>query len=201
VAEGEPVTNGKLAPKGAGAGLPPTIKAGMRAMSVKVNEVIGVAGFVVPGTRVDVLTVFQPGSRTDEQMARVVVSNVEVLTAGTRYDQEEAKKDGKPIQSTVVTLMVTPADAERISLVQARGQIMLALRNPLDAEPTDTKGVQLTSLFNGEIAPSQPAPQRQPAVVRVVRPAPAPAPAPIVPAIYKVETIRAAKRAEEVVTP
>jgi len=88
IVENEPLTESKLAPKEAGAGLPPTITPGMRAMSVKVNEVIGVAGFVVPGTRVDVLTIIEGDNRNDT-MARVVVSNVQVLSAGTRYDQEE----------------------------------------------------------------------------------------------------------------
>jgi pilus assembly protein CpaB len=200
VAENEPLTEGKLAPKEAGVGLPPTITPGMRAMSVKVNEVIGVAGFVVPGTRVDVLTIIQPDKQ--ERMARTVVSNIMVLTSGTRYDQEEVKKDGKPIRSTVVTLMVTPADAERISLAQAEGQLMLALRNPMDTEQSQTTGVRMAGLFGGSPAPSAPAAapvaRRQPAVVKAVAVAPPP---PVVPAIYKVETIRAAKRAEEVVNP
>ena len=107
VAENEPITERKLAPLEAGAGLSPSIPAGMRAMSVKVNEVVGVAGFVVPGTKVDVLVTLRRG---DDSMTRTVVSNVQVLTAGTRYDQEKLK-DGQPIPSTVVTLMVTPEDA------------------------------------------------------------------------------------------
>ena len=78
-------------------------------MSVKVNEVVGVAGFVVPGTKVDVLVTLR---RNEESMTRTVISNVQVLTAGTRYDQEKAK-DGEPIPSTVVTLMVTPRTRKR----------------------------------------------------------------------------------------
>ena len=85
-------------------------------------------------------------------MSRAVVSNVQVLTAGTLYDQEQSK-DGKAIPSTVVTLMVTPEDAERITLAQSSGSIMLALRNPLDIAPTDTKGVRLASLMG---APDDP---------------------------------------------
>ena len=80
--------------------------------TVRVNEVIGVAGFVVPGTRVDVMVILREGQSS---IARVVVSNVQVLTAGTRFDQENAK-NGKPIPSTVVTLLVTPEDSERIAL-------------------------------------------------------------------------------------
>ena len=95
VEENEPLIAAKLAPLEGGAGLPPSIPQGMRAISVKVNEVIGVAGFVVPGTRVDVMVTIR---QQEESMTRVVVSNVQVLTAGTRIDQENAK-DGKPIPS------------------------------------------------------------------------------------------------------
>ena len=201
VVENEPLTENKLAPKEAGAGLPPTIAAGMRAISVKVNEVIGVAGFVVPGTRVDVVVVIAPSENNQDRVSRVVVSNVQVLTSGTRYDQEDARKDGKAIRSTVVTLMVTPVDAERIALAQADGQLMLTLRNPLDVEPTVTPGVRRAVLFSSQPAPASPeAPAaRRPVVRRASAPAPVVAPTPDpVPAIrYKVETIKAAKRTAE----
>jgi pilus assembly protein CpaB len=192
VVENEPLTSTKLASIEAGAGLPPTIATGMRAISVRVNEVIGVAGFVVPGTRVDVVVTI---GKRDDSVSRVIVSNAQVLTAGTKYDQDQAK-DGKPVPSTVVTLLVTPADAERIALASTEGSIMLALRNPLDALPTDTKGTRLASLMG---APD-PAP-----IVKVARgipratPPPAPAPHAPEPSIYAVETIRAAKRVSEVV--
>jgi len=190
VVENEPLTAAKLAPIEAGAGLAPTIATGMRAISVKVNEVIGVAGFVVPGTRVDVVVTI---GRQEESVSRAIVSNAQVLTAGTRYDQEQAK-DGKPIPSTVVTLLVTPSDAERIALASTQGSIMLALRNPLDATATETKGTRMASLMG---AP-EPAP-----VVRVAKGIPKailpPPPPPPQPTIYSVETIRAAKRVSEVV--
>ena len=189
----EPLTDYKLAPTEAGAGLPPSITAGMRAVSVKVNEVIGVAGFVVPGTRVDVMvTLRQEGSR--DSLTRVVVSDVQVLTAGTRYDQAKAR-DGQPIQTSVVTLLVTPGDAERIALAASEGTIMLTLRNPMDRVPTESTGVRTSNLLG---QPPAPAPARAPR--RVVQPpaaAPAPVEAPPVP--YMVETIRGAKRTEEVV--
>ena len=116
----EPLTESKLAPIEAGAGLPPSITEGMRAVSVRVNEVIGVAGFVVPGTRVDVLVTIKPEGE-QRQMTRVVVSDVQVLTAGTRYDQEKAR-DGQPIPTSVVTLLVSPPDAEQIALAASEGQ-------------------------------------------------------------------------------
>ena len=139
-AENEPLTEAKLAAVGSGAGLPPTIPEGMRAISVKVNEVIGVAGFVIPGTRVDVMvTVRRPGNDNTSQ-TRVVLSNVTVLTAGTRFDQERATAEGKAIPTSVVTLLLTPADAEKMTLASEEGRIMLALRNPLDTAPTHTAG-------------------------------------------------------------
>ena len=133
--ENEPITESKLAPLESGAGLPPSIPPGMRAMSVKVDEVVGVAGFVVPGTRVDlVVTVKRRGDGVDEKpMSRTAISNVLVLTAGTRYDQEQGMK-GEPQPATVVTLAVTPEDAERIALAASEGKISLALRNPLDVD-------------------------------------------------------------------
>jgi pilus assembly protein CpaB len=193
VSENEPLTESKLAKVGAGAGLPPTIPPGMRALSVKVNEVVGVAGFVVPGNRVDVLVSINPGQvsgQAGEPVTRVIVSNVQVLTAGTRYDQQEAQ----PIPTSVVTLLLTPEDAERVTLAADEGRIMLTLRNPLDLEPTKTAGVRRGSLFAGDMAPVL---QRPPGPARrapQVQAAPPPAPRP-----YTVETIRAAKRAEETV--
>lgn len=190
VAANEPLTEAKLAPAEAGAGLPPSITLGMRALSVKVNEVIGVAGFAVPGSRVDVIVVL---NQRDDSMARVVVSNVQVLTAGTRYDAEQAK-DGKPIPSSVVTLLVTPEDAERISLASTGGRITLVLRNPLDTVATDTKGVRVASLMGApEPPPVIKAVQGQ--KTRVAPPKPAPAPV----KVYSVEAFRGAKRSEEVV--
>ncbi|HJZ77044.1 MAG TPA: Flp pilus assembly protein CpaB [Vicinamibacterales bacterium] len=193
VAENEPLTEAKLAPLGAGGGLPPTIPEGMRAISVKTNEVVGVAGFVIPGTRVDVLVVVGKGAK-EEAISRAVVSNVQVLTAGSRFDQEKAKAEGKPIAATVVTLLVTPADAEKISLAASEGQIMLTLRNPLDVSPTATSGAKMATLLG------TPAP---PVVVKrvegrriVLPPPPAPVAAPA-PQIYSVEAIRGAKRSQE----
>jgi pilus assembly protein CpaB len=195
VLENEPLSESKLAAAEAGAGLPPTIPAGMRAISVKVNEVIGVAGFTVPGTRVDVLAMVRSNQ---DSMSRIVVSNVLVLTSGTRYDQEESRKDGKPIRTTVVTLAVTPADAERIALAAGEGQIILALRNPLDIDPTQTTGVKMAALMTGTSQNPAPAPVARPGTAK--KPAAAPAPAPVpAPRLYTVEAIRASKRSEETV--
>jgi len=199
IGENEPLTETKLAPIGSGAGLPPSIPPGMRAMSVKVDEVVGVAGFVAPGTRVDVVVTLRGQGQAEETMTRTVVSNVLVLTAGTRLDQAQAK-NGQPQPSSVVTFAVTPSDAERIALASSEGRITLALRNPLDVAPTDTSGIKVTRLMKGQTAETvEPV---KPRVVQarrqIVVAAPAPAPAPVH-SIYTVETIRAAKRGEEVV--
>jgi pilus assembly protein CpaB len=168
----------------------------MRAISIRVNEVIGVAGFVLPGNHVDVITVIAPTENDKERISRVVVSNVQVLTTNTLYDQEAARKDARAVRSTVVTLMVLPIDAERIALAQAEGQLMLTLRNPLDVEPTVSPGVRRAVLFASP-GPA-PAPSSAPRVRRVAAPAPVVvAPAPVAPIRYTVETIKAAKRSEE----
>jgi pilus assembly protein CpaB len=196
VVENEPISENKLAPKEAGAGLSPAIKPGMRAISIRVNEVIGVAGFVVPGSRVDIVTILKGLNNVNEPFSRVVVSNVTVLSAGTRYDQEEARTNANAIRSTVVTLMVDPIDADRIALAQSQGELMLTLRHPLDSDPTlDQRGIRLAAMFAGEdVAPK---PAASTGVRRVAAPPPPPPPPPPVVKAYTVETIRAAKRSEE----
>ena len=197
VVENEPVAESKLAPANSGAGLPSAIPPGMRAMSVKVNDVIGVAGFLDPGTRVDLMVTIR---KKDESASRTVVSNVQVLTAGTRNDQQKPKDTkATPSAAAVVTLLVSPEDAERIALAQSEGQIMLSLRNPLDTDATTGPGVRTAALF-GE--PDEPAPvvKAKPLAVRKAPVAPAVVSAPPAPTkIYTVEAIRAAKRSEEVV--
>jgi pilus assembly protein CpaB len=190
VSENEPITETKLAAAGTGAGLPPTIPQGMRAISMRVNEVVGVAGFVLPGTRVDVLVVMrmQEGS-----LSRIVLSNITVLAAGTRYDQK-AQKEGQPIPTAVVTVLVTPEDAERLALAGNDGAVTLVLRNPLDAEPVKTPGARTVSLMG---AASPPPVERVVEGRKFVRAAPVPKPE--APKPYIVETIRAAKRSEEAI--
>lgn len=199
--ENEPITESKLAPLASGAGLPPTIPPGMRAMSVRVDDVIGVAGFVVPGTRVDVVVTASTEVSQDKPMSRVVLGNVLVLTAGTRIDQEQGR-NGQPQPSTVVTLAVSPDDAERIALASSSGRISLALRNPLDVDPTLTAGIKIDALMTGPSGPASAAAVPTTPKPRVARSTPAPAPvapvvAPPAPKQYVVETIRAAQRKEE----
>jgi len=192
----EPFTATKVAAREAGAGLPPIITPGMRAISVRVDEVVGVAGFVVPGARVDVVVSIT--QQQQQSVARVVVANVQVLASGTKTDQQAAAGDRRPQPATVVTLLVSPEDAERISLASSVGRITLTLRNPLDTTTTATgEGTRVASLL-GTPEPPPPAPAAPRARPRVVEAA-APPPPPPAPSIYTVETIRAAKRTAEVV--
>jgi pilus assembly protein CpaB len=199
VAANEPITTSKVAPREAGAGLSPAIPHGMRAISVRVNEVIGVAGFAVPGAHVDVIATVR---RSGDAMSRVLVANVPVLTAGTRYEQEQRQQEKPNPSATVVTLMVTPEQAERIALASAEGNIVLMLRNPLDESQPDTSAVQLTGL----IGDAKPAPAATSGAIRPARIARAEAPVatPAVatvaaPSAYRYEAIRAGKRTEETI--
>jgi pilus assembly protein CpaB len=147
VSMNEPILETKLAGPGAGMGLSVTIPEGMRAMSVKVDEVIGVAGFVLPGTRVDVISVITPqGSSSKEPVSRVILQNVPTLAAGQTTTTDEG---GKPLTVTVITLMVVPGDAEKLALAASQGRIQLALRNTLDQQDVETNGARVASLLSG----------------------------------------------------
>jgi pilus assembly protein CpaB len=182
VALNEPLTRNKVAAPGTGAGMPPTIPPGMRAISVKVDEVVSVAGFAVSGSRVDVVVAL---GGAQESIARAVASNVQVLAVGTRNDVEQSKdyRSG----ATVVTLLVSPSDAERISLASMQGRITLTLRNPLDTGVASPDGVRLASLVGQRATPVAHRPDP-----RLAEPAPPPTPR-----VHTVETIRAGKRTEE----
>jgi pilus assembly protein CpaB len=194
VLENEPLVPAKLASREAGSGLPSAIPRGMRAISIKVNDVIGVAGFIQPGSRVDLMVTMR---RREDSVTRTVASNVQVMSAGTRQEQQkQPPPDAKTaaLPATVVTLMVTPGDAERIALAQSEGQIMLVLRNPLDGETATTTGVQTAALLGQ--AEAAPAPVKTSGPRRpVVQQASSEAPPP--PIKRKIETIKAAKRSEE----
>ena len=146
----EPILPLKLASKEAGAGLPPVIPPGLRAVSVRVNEVIGVAGYVVPGTRVDVLTTINPGQQQTTMTSKVILTDVQVLAAGTKIDNTTDKD--KPVPVSVVTLLVNPDEAERLTLASSEGKIQLALRNPLDRSAPATRGVRPAVLLGSEPA-------------------------------------------------
>jgi pilus assembly protein CpaB len=192
--QNEPILPMKLASKEAGAGLPPAIPPGLRALSVRVNEVIGVAGYVVPGTRVDVLVTLSATQQSQDMTSKVVLTDVQVLAAGTKIDQNADK--GKPIPVSVVTLLVTPDEAERLTLASTEGKIQLALRNPLDKTNPQTRGVRPAMLL-GTAPPVRQVNTRSASAANTPAP-PAPAMA-ISPDPPTVEMIRGDKRARETV--
>jgi pilus assembly protein CpaB len=145
--EGEPLLESRLAAKGAGAGLAATIPEGMRAVAIRVNEVVGVAGFVVPGQRVDVLVLGQPpGGGGSGTMAKTILQNIEVLSAGQNIQKDS---EGKPVTVQVVNVLVTPEQAETLSLISNDMRIQLVLRNPLDTKEVKTLGAAAVNVFTG----------------------------------------------------
>ena len=191
VYENELIVESRLAPVGSGAGLAAMIKLGMRACAVKVNEVVGVAGFVTPGMRVDVLvsgSLPGPNQQTEGPRVRTILQNIEVLSAGTDVQRDNA---GKPVQVPVVNLLVTPAQAEVLSLASNETKIQLVLRNPIDNKLAKPPGAEMASLFGIE---------KPPAPMKVRTPAPRPkraAPVALSPMIYMVEVMNGSKHSEE----
>ena len=196
IVKNEVVLPAKLASKEAGAGLPPVIPEGMRAVSVRVNEVIGVAGYVLPGNRVDILATANPTNNSTDITSKVILANVQVLTAGTRMEQDQEK--GKPMQVTVVTLLVYPEQAERLALASTEGKIQLALRNPMDQGAPETPGIK-PAVMLGLAAQKAPA-KSQPAGPKKAAPGtPVTNAAPVVVALPTVEIIRGDKRTAEII--
>ena len=191
----EPVLAAKLASKEAGAGLPPVIPEGMRAVSVRVNEVIGVAGYVLPGTRVDVVATGSPNGQPQDATSKVVLSNVQVLTSGTRMEQDQEK--GKPMQVTVVTLLVYPEQSERLALASTEGKIQLALRNPLDQGAPETPGMKQAVLLG--MAKPAAAPRATTGARKAAPGTPVSSTTTAAVALPTVEIIRGDKRSAEVI--
>ncbi|MES2222297.1 MAG: Flp pilus assembly protein CpaB [Acidobacteriota bacterium] len=183
---GEPVLDNRLAPKGSGGGLAATIPDGMRACAVKVDEVVGVAGFVTPGMRVDVLISGNPpgtnAASTQGSQVRTLLQNIQVLSAGTDIQRDA---EGKPQQVQVVNLLVTPQQAEALSLASNQTKIQLVLRNPLDNKLADTPGTGLAHLYGIDNVP-----------VGVPNHARAVHKAPVMPRVYLVEVFNGSKKTE-----
>jgi pilus assembly protein CpaB len=191
IVQNEPILSAKLASKEAGFGLPPIIPTGMRAVSVRVNDVVGVAGYVLPGTRVDVVATVNPTQQQTDVTSKVVLANVQVLASGTKIEQDGEK--GKPMEVSVVTLLVDPSEAERLTLASTEGKIQLALRNPLDKTAPVTAGVRPAALLAYGAAPKPVSAPRRRVVAAV------PVAVPAIPPAPTVEMIRGDKRAQEVV--
>lgn len=161
ISKGEFILPNRLAGENAGSGLPALIPPGMRAVSVRVNEVVSVAGFVTPGTRVDVLLTGSP-TGGGEQQTTTVLQNVAVLASGHTLERTST---GEAQNTAVITLEVTPEDAQRLTLASTEGHIQLVLRNPLDTKQADVPASVSRALFHG-----------------------GPAPAPIRPAVHRIGT-------------
>jgi pilus assembly protein CpaB len=180
----EPILESKLAAEGAGGGLTATIPDGMRAVSVAVNDVIGVAGFVLPGSRVDVILSGSPTDKNNIEISKVILENVQVLAAGQNVTTDN---NGKPQNVQVVTLLVTPEDSQKLALASVDGRIQLALRNPLDLDRANPEAIRREGLYGASSgtpgASSAPAPAPAPRRAQTRAPAPKPVPPPPAPVV------------------
>jgi pilus assembly protein CpaB len=147
--QGEPILDSHLAGLGSGGGLAPTIPQGMRACAVRVDEVVGVAGFVIPGMRVDVLVSGNPPSEgaSEGVVTQTLLQNIQVLSAGTDIQRDA---EGKPQQVQVVNLLVTPEQAELLSLASNSLKVQLVLRNPLDTQIAKVPATAMRNLFDAQ---------------------------------------------------
>ncbi|MBZ5596077.1 MAG: Flp pilus assembly protein CpaB [Acidobacteriia bacterium] len=189
----EPVLEGRLAARGSGLGLAPIIPTGMRAVSVRVNDVVGVAGFVLPGMRVDVLVTGRPPN-FNGTITTTALQNIVVLSAGQVLQPESR---GQAINTPVVTLLVTPEQAETLTLAGNEGRIQLVLRNGSDQVSQNTPGRDTRDLYGvrtskPDVAEKVAAPRPRPVVVPRVE-------APKRPATEEVVMIRGNQRTVDVV--
>ncbi|MDX2032305.1 MAG: Flp pilus assembly protein CpaB [Blastocatellia bacterium] len=191
IAAREPVTLARLAPEGATAGLSGLIPPGYLAMTVRVDDEASLAGFLYPGTLVDVLAVISPTNSNEGPVSKIVLQNIKVLAHGQNLDRREDTRETEGVKS--VTLLVLPEQSEKLVLASAEGRLRLALRNNVDQENRVTPGANRNSLLAGSRAMPVPevAEKKSPAPVRRAVPrtviasidkiAPPPAPAPIPP--------------------
>jgi pilus assembly protein CpaB len=191
--QGEPILDNRLAAVGSGGGLAATIRPGMRACAVRVDDVVGVAGFVLPGMHVDVLVSGSgPGVNASEgPKVKTLLQNIEVLSAGNDIQKDN---EGKPVQVQVVNLLVTPEQAEVLSLASNQTKIQLVLRNPLDTDTAKTPGIAMAGLF------SDGAPKPKSVVVKkpsVIAQPPAQVEKPPEPRIYLIQVLNGSKHTEE----
>lgn len=196
--EGEPIMENRLAAPGSGGGMAATIPHGMRACAVRVDEVVGVAGFVLPGMRVDVLISGNPpgADAGAGSQVKTLLQNIQVLSAGANIQKDN---EGKPVQVQVVNLLVTPDQAELLSLAGNQTKIQLILRNPLDTQVTKTSGSAMAALFAaGGARPAPVRSERPRAASSPVKSPPPPAQvvAPAAPGFYLVEVLNGGKRSE-----
>lgn len=154
----ETITESRLAPEGSAAGLSATIPEGYRAMTVKVDDVVGVSGFIQPGTLVDVVVVIDPADKTSDQgpVSKIVLQNIKVLANGQNIDKPKDDREANSVKA--VTLQVTPEQAEKLALASTEGKLQLVMRNSIDQDDEQTNGVNKRSLLTGDRAMPQPEP-------------------------------------------
>ncbi|WP_338760064.1 Flp pilus assembly protein CpaB [Massilia sp. METH4] len=174
IARGEPVLESKLAPPGTTGGLSAVVAAGKRAMTVRVNDVVGVAGFALPGNYVDILVNLQ-GTTSDagtqqQSISKIVLERILVLAVA----QESNRDDTKPRVVNAVTLELAPDQVEKLDLARSIGSLSLVLRNQVDPQPANTDGATRESVLGLPPAKAAPAPVRAQAAPRPAAPAPAP---------------------------
>src|SRR5580765_949557 len=194
IAPREPATEARLAPEGTAGGLSAVIPEGYRAMTVKVDDVVGISGFIMPGTLVDIVVVIIPAEKSGMQdpISKIVLQNIKVLANGQNIDKPENQREASSVKA--VTLLVTPEQAEKLALASSEGKLQLMMRNSVDQGDEQTTGINKRGLLGGERATPVPdpgslkseqvTPPSQPAVhhfrpdANPVATAPSPAPPP-----------------------
>ena len=199
----EPITEARLAPEGTAGGLSAVIPEGYRAMTVKVDDVVGISGFIMPGTLVDVVVVIDPAEKAGMQdpISKIVLQNIKVLANGQNIDKPESERQANSVKA--VTLLVTPEQAERLALASSEGKLQLMMRNSIDQGDEQTAGINKRGLLTGvraepvpdpgSLKSEQPKPVAKPAVRVVREPKPA-VEAPPAPPRAQVEMIEGAKK-------
>lgn len=158
IAPREPITEARLAPEGTAGGLSAVIPEGYRAMTVKVDDIVGISGFIMPGTLVDVVVVINPdeGAGRKDPISKIVLQNIKVLANGKNIDQPENQRDANSVKA--VTLLVTPEQAEKLALAASEGRLQLVMRNSIDQGDEQTTGMDKRRLLGGERAVPAPEP-------------------------------------------
>src|SRR5437016_2805576 len=159
IAPREPITEARLAPEGTAGGLSAVIPEGYRAMTVKVDDVVGISGFIMPGTLVDVVVVIVPGDTgagMQDPISKIVLQNIKVLANGQNIDKPENQRDANSVKA--VTLLVKPEQAEKLALAASEGKLQLVMRNSIDQGDEQTVGIDKRGLLGGEHARPNPEP-------------------------------------------
>ena len=154
----EPITEARLAPEGTAGGLSAVIPEGYRAMTVKVDDVVGISGFIMPGTLVDVVVVINPAENAAgrDPISKIVLQNIKVLANGQNIDKPEDQREANSVKA--VTLQVTPEQAEKLALASSEGRLQLVMRNSIDQGDEETTGINKRALLGGDRAVPAPEP-------------------------------------------